>query len=341
MTASLFAGNPDRQGEAGAYELLINPWARSAGLHTMTTACIRGVEALQLNPAGIARVSKTEIGLSNTQYLVGTGIQVNAFGLGQKITKNGVLGISLNLVNFGDIERTTVESPEGGIGTFSPSFFNLGISYGYIFANKISVGATVRMVTEALADVSARATALDAGVQYVTGDARHDDKFKFGISLRNVGSRMTFRGQGLSIPRPNPDGTFNYNLNFYQRGASYELPSQLNIGMSYDVYFGSATAENRLTFVGNFVSNAFGRDNLGGGLEFALGQNFALRGGYKYEFGTSVSDADTSIDSGIAAGATVSLPFKKGSDSRMNLDYAWRKTTRWDGIHNVSLRIGL
>ena len=27
------AGNPDRQGEAGAYELLMNPWARSAGLH--------------------------------------------------------------------------------------------------------------------------------------------------------------------------------------------------------------------------------------------------------------------------------------------------------------------
>lgn len=26
---SVQAGNPDRQGEAGAYELLLNPWARS------------------------------------------------------------------------------------------------------------------------------------------------------------------------------------------------------------------------------------------------------------------------------------------------------------------------
>ena len=50
-----FAGNPDRQGEAGAYELLMNPWARSAGLHTLTTANIMGVEALQLNVAGLAR----------------------------------------------------------------------------------------------------------------------------------------------------------------------------------------------------------------------------------------------------------------------------------------------
>ena len=48
LTLSFFsasAGNPDRQGEAGAYELLLNPWARTIGLHSMTTASVRGVEA--------------------------------------------------------------------------------------------------------------------------------------------------------------------------------------------------------------------------------------------------------------------------------------------------------
>ena len=48
-----FAGNPDRQGEAGATQLLLNPWARSAGLSAMTTANIAGVEALRLNVAGL------------------------------------------------------------------------------------------------------------------------------------------------------------------------------------------------------------------------------------------------------------------------------------------------
>ncbi len=38
IVGTALAGNPDRQGEAGAYELLMNPWAKSAGLHTMTTA---------------------------------------------------------------------------------------------------------------------------------------------------------------------------------------------------------------------------------------------------------------------------------------------------------------
>jgi hypothetical protein len=43
LAGTVFAGNPDRQGEAGANQLLINPWARSAGLHTMGTANVTGV----------------------------------------------------------------------------------------------------------------------------------------------------------------------------------------------------------------------------------------------------------------------------------------------------------
>ncbi len=343
VVSSAWAGNPDRQGEAGAYELLINPWARSAGLHTMYTSGTRGVEAMQLNPAGITRIDKTEIALGHTKYLVGTGIDINSVGMATRISKGGTLGISVMLMDFGKIETTTVDNPEGQLGTFSPNFSNIGVSYGYMFANKISVGATVRLVNESLTNVSARATALDAGVQYVTGDKRHDDKFKFGISLRNVGTKMVFRGQGLTIPRPNPDGTFNYNVSYYSRGAEYNLPSQLNIGMSYDLYLGGSSDKfaHRVTLIGNFVSNAFSRDNLGGGLEYALGENFALRAGYKYEFGLSTSSTDASVDSGVAAGASLLAPFKRGGKSNLAIDYSWRSTNRWNGIHNLALRINL
>ena len=70
------AGNPDRQGEAGAPELLMNPWARSSGLHSMTTSMIAGVEAMRLNIGGLARINKTEIILAHTQYLKGTDISI-------------------------------------------------------------------------------------------------------------------------------------------------------------------------------------------------------------------------------------------------------------------------
>ena len=102
-----YAGNPDRQGEAGGYELLLNPWARSAGLHALNTSCVYGVEAMQINIAGLSRISKTEFVVGHTRLFEGTGIRLNSIGLAKKMGQNGAFGISLMAMDFGDIEVTT------------------------------------------------------------------------------------------------------------------------------------------------------------------------------------------------------------------------------------------
>jgi hypothetical protein len=335
LTGAAFAGNPDRQGEAGANQLLINPWARSAGLHTMNTANISGAEAIFLNVAGLARITKTQIQLGHTRYLVGADINVNALGFGQRIGKGGTFGFNLVAFDLGEFDYTTEDTPEGSGATFSPSFFNMSVSYAHLFANKVSVGVTAKFVNESVANARASAMALDAGVQYVTGEK---DNFKFGISLRNVGTKMRYQGEGLSKPLPNPGPTFPYNNTYYERSAAFELPSQLNIGMSYDWLLGTIS---RLTMVLNFTSNAFSRDQAGAGLEFALGQNFALRAGYKYEFDAAPGSLEATIDNGLSAGLSVSLPVKKDSGTRISLDYGYRQTEIFDGIHNIGIRLDL
>lgn len=329
-----WAGNPDRQGEAGAGQLLINPWARSAGLHSINTASIAGTDAMFLNVAGLARIQKTQIQLGHTIYLQGADISINALALGQRVGKSGAFGISLCSFDLGDFDYTTESSPEGAGGLFSPTMFNMGLSYSHKFANKVSVGVTAKFVNEGLTNVGARAMALDAGVQYVTGA---QDNFKFGISLRNVGSKMRFTGEGLSKARPNPDNNAKpYPITYYERSSAYELPSQLNIGMSYSWKFGTVS---NLAFLANFCSNSFSRDQVGAGLEFALNQNFALRAGYKTEFDTN--EVEATLDNGFSAGLSASLPVKRNSDTRISLDYAYRSTTVFNGIHNVGIRIDL
>lgn len=328
------AGNPDRQGEAGAYELLMNPWARSAGLHTLSTSMVTGVEALQLNVAGLCRINRTEVLVGHSIYLQGVDISTNAFGIGQRIGKNGAFGFSVTALDFGDIRETTTDQPEGTGVTFSPSFFSIGLSYAHLFENKVSVGITVRGITEAVAAASSFGVALDAGVQYVTGE---QDNFKFGISLRSVGSRMTFRGEGLSTTGPNPnDG--NYNLTYDQRTATFELPSLLNIGGSYDFRFGE---KNRLTVLGNFTANSFSRDEIGAGLEYSLNDLFMLRGGYRYELGVeNINEA--SVYKGLSAGVSVETPLsREKKTTRLGIDYAYRQTRIWNGTHNISVRISI
>ncbi len=333
------AGNPDRQGEAGAYELLMNPWARTAGLHTMTTAGVSGVEAMRLNIAGLARITKTQFEASHAIYIEGTGLTLNAFGFGQKVGENTVIGLSLMSVGFGDIPVTTATQPEGTGATFSPSFFNLGLGFAHMFENKVTVGVLVRSVNESIADLSASSFAIDAGVQYVTGE---NDQFKLGISLRNVGAPMRFSGEGLSFSAKVPKGSVSYNLTSNYRPARFELQSLLNIGASYDFLLGS---QNRLTALGNFTSNAFARDQIGLGLEFAMGTRFMLRAGYKYEIGSAGAPPEEApLYSGLSAGASLGFNTRDldgAVKSHFAIDYAYRQTRSFGGTHNISLRLDL
>ncbi len=333
------AGNPDRQGEAGAYELLMNPWARTAGLHTMTTAGVAGVEAMRLNIAGLVRIDKTQFEAGHAIYLEGTGLSLNSFGFAQKLGENTAIGVSLMSVSFGDIPVTTTAQPEGTGATFSPSFFNLGLGFSHIFENKVTVGVLVRSVNEAIADLSANSFAIDAGVQYVTGE---NDNFKLGISLRNIGAPMRFDGQGLSFPAKIPEGSVSYNLTSNYRAADFELQSLLNIGLSYDFLFGE---QYRLTALGNFTSNAFARDQIGAGVEFAMGTRLMLRAGYKYELGSAGAPPEEApVYSGLALGASLGFDARDvdgAVKSHFAIDYAYRPTRSFGGTHNISVRLDL
>ncbi len=341
MTAgTLQAGNPDRQGEAGAPELLMNPWARSAGLHTMSTSMVTGVESMMLNVAGLGRIPKTEILFGHSIYLRGTDITTNAIGISQKVGKNSSLGLTIMTLDFGEIQRTTTNQPEGTGGTFSPRFSNFGLAFSHIFENKVSVGVLGRAVSEGIEDVVATGICMDAGVQYVTGD---NDNFKFGISLRNIGGRMQFRGEGLAQSIEIPDHDGQHGLVVTQRAKSFEMQSVLNIGLSYDYYLADKT---RLTAVGNYTSNAFSEDQIGGGLEFSYDDMVMLRAAYKLDMGQVNSDNTTNqspLYTGIALGATLNVPTsKKNPDApHVAFDYAYRTTKIYTGTHNLSVRINL
>jgi hypothetical protein len=339
FVATTFAGNPDRQGEAGAYELLLNPWARSVGLNMMNVSTVKGIEAANMNIAGLSRIKQMEVGLGTSLYLQGTDISVNALGFAQRMGENGALGVAINAMSFGKIPVTTNALPEGTGATFSPTFFNLAVSYSHLFAKKVSVGVTVRLINESLADVSAFGFSIDAGVQYMTGSTEYPERFKFGISLRNVGSPMRFGGQGLNFSTINPDGTAPYQLSYSKQAASFELPSQLNIGAAYDIL--PDADKIKLTALASFASNAFSRDDAGGALEISFKNIVAIRGGYKYELGTTAANVNKSVYTGISGGISFNIPFKKESEQAISVDYGYLHTRVWNGTHNISLRINL
>lgn len=332
-SANLFAGNEDRVGQSGASELLINPWARSSGWGSVGTACTRGLEAMYTNIAGAAFTPRTELIFSHTLFMKGSGIGINSFGLTQKIGATGVIGLSVMSMSFGDITVTTTDKPEGGIGTFTPNLTNISLSYAKMFSNSIYGGLTLKIVTEKTANLSASGIAIDAGIQYITGE---NENIMFGIALKNVGPRMKFNGDGLSFRGLIP--TASSLSTVQQRSAEFELPTSLNIGAAYDI---KLAERHHLIVAANFSSNSFSKDQYTIGLEYKMMEYLMLRGAYTYEKGITKKADRTNVHTGPSAGLTIQVPFNKVKGSSFAIDYSYRPTDPFSGTHNIGARINL
>jgi hypothetical protein len=332
------AGNNERVAQAGAGELLINPWARSSGWASANTGSIRGLEAVFSNVAGIAFTKKTELIFSRTAWLQGSGININSFGFSQRVGETSVLALSAMSMSFGDIDITTVERPEGGIGTFSPSYTNIAISYAKEFSHSIYGGFTVRGISESIPDLSAQGVSLDAGIQYIAGKY---DNIKFGISLKNVGPTMKFSGDGLSdkmIRTGNgTSATGTYSLTIHHKSEVFELPSLFNIGGAYDYKINDM---HMITGALNFTSHSFTKDQFAAGVEYAFRNLFMVRAGYTFSQKDEISDKLTNAFAGPSAGFTVEMPFGKAGRS-FGLDYSYRHTDYFQGTHSIGARMAL
>ncbi|MBP5797198.1 MAG: PorV/PorQ family protein [Bacteroidales bacterium] len=331
-----FAGNEDRSGQAGAPELLINPWAASSGWGNAGMSFVKGVEAMYGNVAGISAIRGLDINFTHTDWLKGTGVKISSFGLCARVGESSVLGLSFMSFNIGEIMETTTTSPDGGIGTFKPNLMNINVAFAKTFSNSISGGFNLKIISESIANMSCTGVALDAGIQYVTGPF---DNIHFGITLKNIGPTMTFSGDGLSIKAfLLPNSSLQHTV--IQRADQFELPTQLSIAAAYDWHFAE---EMRMTFAANFISNSFTKDQYVGGLEFSWREMFLLRAGYTYESGLFSGILDENclnLNRGLNAGCSVQVPIAKREDAPVfAVDYSFRQTYSYGGTHSFGARL--
>lgn len=348
--SNAFAGNKDRSGQAGAPELLINPWAASSGWGNAGMSSIRGTEAIWGNVAGTANIRKMDINFSNTFWLSGLNSHINliSFGLMIKLGEQNALGFSFVNFSLGEVPITTVEHPEPyGLGTYKPSLMNINLSFARQFSNSISGGLVVKIINERISDMSCTGVAIDAGIQYCTGPT---DNIHFGITLKNIGPTIKFKGDGLSI-KAFLAGKDN-QITVIQRADQFELPAQLNIGAAYDFNIGKDEEDDsktyhRITVAGDFSSNSFTNDQFILGLEYGFEPYLKVRAGYTFEKGCFSKGGITNtncmnINRGFSAGLSVDVPLTKKDKPnpvKLGIDYSFRDTYVFGGSHSIGLRI--
>jgi hypothetical protein len=346
-----FAGNDSKRGSAGAAELLLNPWSRSSGMGGANTAGVRGIEAANLNIAGLAYTKGTEFQISGTRYLSGTDISFNALGFSQRIGEYGVLGITVVSMRLGNFIETTLANPEGTGNTFTPSLNNIGVGYSQVFSKRVTAGVMVRLVDHTLPRAGATGVGVDAGVQYQSDDAR----FKFGVAMRNWGPKTMYTGEGFSVKGTIANNENNYTQTLSGNSSQFEIPSQFNIGSSYDF---KLDGDNKLTTALNFMSNSFTQDQVQFGTEYSYKDIFMLRTGYTIQNNMFSSTTATDLNLGPSAGCSINLPVDLGKNDEddeedreslkatskkrtkmVGLNYSYRSTAYFFGTHTLGLSL--
>lgn len=328
---TLFAGNEDRVGSAGASHLLVNPWSRSSAVGDASIANATGLEATYTNIAGLASLNKTQIKFNYSNWMgSASGIGFNSAGLAQRVSENSVFSVSIQSMNFGDIPITTVANPEGNIGNFSPTINVFNIGYAKSFSTTISGGINFKVISESMSNMRASGVAIDVGVRYVTGE---QEQIKFGIALKNVGPTMKYKGDGFN-QQAYYASTGNI-ATFNQRTQEFELPALLNIGASYDFIFDE---KSKLTSAFGYTANSFSYDQFRLGLDYGMVTEslaFNIRGGFVYEKNIFSSVNRSNALVGPTAGFSVDALVGKNK-SALGIEY----TSRFAGVFGVIHTIG-
>ena len=325
-----FAGTIRSQGSAGAAQLLIPVGAESIALSNANVATVAGVEAMAVNPAGVAKFRKAFQGTASTMTYI-ADIDQTYIGFIVNGGQIGSFGFSIKSLNFGDIPVTTADNTEGTGENFSPRFITATANYSKRFADRVQFGVNFKLISEQIINTKATGIGIDLGVQYRFADL----PVTFGVVLRNLGPRMEYSGPDLEQPlAPLNTESGTINENFRVKGESFELPAMLDISANYEVFSG-------LNLMGSFRNNSFATNYTSLGAKYSMSNLFWVAGGTTLNLLDDTQEDGVSDDDweewystpwGLTFGAGVNVPL---GDMKLGISYSMRTVTDYFENNNT------
>lgn len=323
---SIFADGGNRNGTAGASQLEIPVGTRGIAMGNATLTGATGVEALFWNPADLSRGTfGTDVMFSHMSHIADIGISYGAVGI--NLGDFGSLALALKSLDIGDIDKTTIQNPDGTGATFSPSFMTIGATFSKLLSDRIAVGITMNVISEKIELVSATGVAFNIGISY--HDLANVKGLKLAFVIKNLGTDMEYEGSGLNVIAK-PDDFLRPQQYYKIKAAAYEIPSALQMGLGYVTHFD----EHQLEFAASFASNNYYSDEYNFGVEYGFNDLIFIRGGYTYA--PDIDKDDRLYDFTAGFGINYDL-----GGVNFKVDYAFRNTQYFDNGHVFSVGVGL
>ncbi len=304
--------------------LKIEPSARAAAIGNAGAALYGEAVSSYYNPASLGRLEHSDFQFTYNSWLA--DIVYNYAIAAVKIENIGTFSLQVTSLNSGEIDVRTVEQPLGTGEKYSVSNFALGIGYGLMLTDRVSIGLQVNYLQESIWNSTLADISFNFGVQYQV----EKDGLMFGASVANFGPRAKYDGRDLYIdfdfdPKKYGD---NNKLPAELRTDSYSLPTLFRVGIAYPL---TINESNKVLFAvdATHPNDSYERLNVGGEWNFL--NTFAVRAGYRDLF---LPDSE----GGLMLGAGAAYDFSPGLNVRF--DYAWSDYGRLNQTHRFTVGIG-
>ncbi len=294
----------EKVGTVGAQFLKIGVGARATAMGEAFVPIADDASTIYWNPAGIARISGSELTLSHSSWPADISHQF-AGAVFSYVTIPGVFAVSIAALQMDPMREITAHRPEGTGEMFDAGDMALGLTYARSLTDRFSFGGTLKWIHMGLADEKAEGFVGDFGTLYDTGFRG----VKIGMVVQSLGPGMKFVDQEFPMPV-----TFKF-------GVSTNL-----VDRQWHLLRGA--------FEFNHPSDGAERVNMGG--EYLLKQfepklRLALRGGYRFN----------RDEEGLTTGFGVEFPFVpmgfEMKRSRCDVDYCYADMGRLGGSHKISI----
>lgn len=207
--------------QTGFQFLSVSGDARASAMGEAYTTVEGTSSALFYNPACMARVPGTvDLVFSQNKWIADITHFSGSVAVRPFSGKFGVLGLSMQSVDYGEFLGTVVAKNEAGFedtGTFSPSAFMVGVGYANDLTDRFAVGGQIKYVRQELGssyipkdpyqqnptlddayekEYAKSAMAFDFGTVYKTGFK----SLAFGMTVRNFSKEVKYEREGFQLP---------------------------------------------------------------------------------------------------------------------------------------------